>query len=81
MVKLHAPETIVTNGKIMPVMRKHSLRVIKEAPSFPEGETIDCYIALYSGGRYCVWDSSWGLITNYHVFDSEDQLHEHFDEN
>lgn len=81
MVKLLATQTTINNGEIVPVMFRHTLLVTKDAPSFKKGETIQCFIAKYDNGRYCVWTASFIDIPNYHVFESEKELHEHFDEN
>lgn len=61
-------------------MRPHKLKVKKSAPNFDEGETVTCFIAKYLDNRYAVWDSTWMQTTKYHVFDSVESLHEHFDE-
>lgn len=80
MVKIHPKEQITTKEGPVPVMRTHLLKVLKNAPSFTEGETIKCYIAEYTNSRFCVWTASFIHIPNYHVFDSLNQLHEHFEE-
>lgn len=64
----------------MPVMYKHSLLVKKSAPSFKEGDTVLCFIAKYDNDRYCVFTASFIRIDHYHVFESEQELHEHFEE-
>jgi hypothetical protein len=82
MVTLHKSQMTVSEEKQpMPVMYKHSLTVKKSAPGgFNEGDTILCFIARYDNNRYCVFTASFIRIDHYHVFDSEEQLHEHFEE-
>lgn len=80
MVKLHAPQLTITNGVQMPVMNRHNLRVVKSAPNFKEAETVECFICRYANGRFAVWDSTWMNTNKYHVFQSEAELHEHFEE-
>lgn len=82
MVNFRVQEMMPANGKQapMPVMHKHKLKVLKSAPTFNEGDTVLCFIAKYDHGRYCVFTASFIRIDQYHVFDSEDQLHEHFEE-
>lgn len=83
MVKFNNQIMMPANGKQppMPVMHKHVLMVLKSAPgNFNEGETVTCYIAKYDNNRYCVFTASFIRIDHYHVFDSENELHEHFEE-
>lgn len=80
MVKLLSTQTIQTKEGVTPVMHRHNLLVKKSAPTFEEGQTITCWIAKYDHGRYAVFTASFIEVPNYHVFDSEDQLHEHFEE-
>lgn len=81
MVKINTQTTTTTNDELpMPVMWKHTLLVVKDAPSFNKGETVTCYIAKYDGGRYCVFTASFIEIDQYHVFQSEQDLHDHFEE-
>lgn len=82
MVKFNNQIMMAANGKNppTPVMHKHSLKVLKSAPTFNEGDTVLCFIAKYDNGRYCVFTASFVRIDHYHVFDSENQLHEHFEE-
>lgn len=80
MVKLQTPETINTKEGPVPIMHKHRMTCLKDAPSFTSGETGDYYIARYDGLRYCVFTASFIRIDSYHVFESEKDLHEHFEE-
>lgn len=68
------------NGLKMPMMHRHTLKVLKPAPSFNEGDTIVCFIAAYDNGRYAVFTASFVRVDNYHVFESLDELNEHFEE-
>lgn len=80
MVKLLTPQTINTKEGLTPVMHKHSLLVLKTIKEFEEGQTVLCYIARYDNNRYCVFTASFIRIDHYHVFESEKELHEHFEE-
>lgn len=82
MVTFNKPEMMPGDGKRapMPVMHKHRLTCIKDAPNFPTGTTGDFYIAKYDNGRYCVFTASFIRIDNYHVFASEQELHDTFEE-
>lgn len=80
MVQLKTPETISTKEGPTPVMHRHNLKCIKSAPGFPEGTTGYFFIARYDNDRYCVFTASFISINNYHVFDSEQDLHDHFEE-
>lgn len=81
MVKLKSLEVISTKEGPTPVMHRHQLLVIKSAPGgFREGETVICFIAKYDNDRYCVFTASFIKIDQYHVFESEAELHEHFEE-
>lgn len=80
MVTLHTPEIKIQNGRPWPMMRKHNLTVKKAAPNFDEGEKVECFIAKYLDGKYAVWASTWKPTNKYHVFNSEQELHDHFDE-
>lgn len=80
MVKLHSPTTIVVNGQIQPAMPRHTLEVIKSAPGFELGETVECFISRYDNDRYAVWDSTWKTCNKYHVFNSKKELEKHFNE-
>lgn len=82
MVKLNTQLMMPANGKQapMPVMHKHELLVLKSSPSFEEGQKVVCFIAKYDNGRYCVFTASFIRIDHYHVFNSLDDLNEHFEE-
>lgn len=83
MVKINIQEMMPANGKQppMPVMHKHQLTVKKSAPgNFNEGDQVSCYIAKYDNNRFCVFTASFIRIDHYHVFESEQELHDHFDE-
>lgn len=77
MVKLQVP---TLNAERLPMMFRHSLKVIKPCPNFEMDETVSCFIAKYDGGRYAVWDSTWKQTNKYHVFNSEQELHDTFEE-
>lgn len=72
--------TNTTDKQPMPVMWRHVLVVTKDAPSFKKGETVTCFIAKYDHGRYCVFTASFIRIDHYHVFESEQEMHDHFEE-
>lgn len=80
MVTINSMETVIQNGQRNPVMHFHNLYVKKSAPTFEEGETVGCYIAKYDNDRYAVFSASGATKTKYHVFESLEELHEHFDE-
>jgi hypothetical protein len=81
MVNIRATETINTKEGPTPVMHRHSLRVLKDAPGgFKRDANIICLIAKYDNGRYCVFTASFIKIDHYHVFDSLEELHETFEE-
>lgn len=81
MVQLQKMEVITTKEGPVPVMHKHQLTVKKSAPgNFNEGDAISCYITKYDNNRFCVSTASFIRIDHYHVFESEQELHEHFDE-
>ena len=80
MVKINNPQMTTQNGIPWPVMHQDNLRVVKDAPTFKEGDTITCFIARYDRGRYAVFTASFISVPNYHVFNSEQELHEHFEE-
>lgn len=81
MVKLLTPQSVNTKEGLMPIMHKHTLLVKKSsAGNFNENDTVTCYIAKYDHGRYCVFTASFIRIDHYHVFDSEQELHDTFDE-
>jgi hypothetical protein len=81
MVKLKSMQVVNQNGRPVPVMHVHPLECLKPAPTFNVGETVLCYIAKYDNNRYAVFSSSGYKETKYHVFESEQELHEHFQEN
>lgn len=80
MVTLNTIQCNRQNGHIVPVMHVHKLRCIKSAPTFDEGEMTECYITKNDNGRYAVFTTSGVKKTKYHVFQSENDLHEHFEE-
>lgn len=81
MIKIHKPEAIVSNGAATPVMPQHHLTPKKDAHGFIKDQTVACYISMYTGGRYAVWACDWtNRIVPYHVFSSESDLNDHFDE-
>lgn len=81
MVNLHTPECTITKEGILPVMPRHHLKVIKETSNFIEGTTLIVFIAKYDNGRYGVMTASYmGPTEHYKVFQSADELHEHFEE-
>jgi hypothetical protein len=80
MVKINTKEMTSTNGIISPKLHPHQLTVIKEAPTFKIGESLICYIAEYDNNRFAVFSASGVQNTKYHVFESEDALHEYFEE-
>lgn len=80
MVKINAITTVSHNGALVPFMHRHDLTVKKSAPTFDEGESVSCYIVRYDNERYAVFTASGVNNTKYHVFESLDELHEHFDE-
>lgn len=80
MVKINAIQMVTTNGWSQPLMHRHVLTVKKSAPTFNLGESVNCYIAKYDNDRFAVFSSSGVQNTKYHVFESEAELHEHFDE-
>lgn len=80
MVKLKSKEVMTTKEGPLPVMHPHLLRVTKQAPTFPIGKEIKCFIAEYDNKRYAVFTASFMRVDNYHVFDSEQELHDHFEE-
>jgi len=84
MVKLNSIQAVasIINGQkvVNPVMHYHKLSCKKSAPTFNEGESYGCYITSYAGGRFAVFTHSGVSKTSYHVFESEQELHNHFDE-
>lgn len=81
MVKINKRDGYIGADKnFVPTMHKHHLTCLKEAPSFPEGQTGDYFIAKYDHGRICVFTASFIRVDQYHVFASEQELHEHFEE-
>lgn len=80
MVKLKSKEVITTKEGPLPVMHPRLLRVLKPAPTFEVGKEIKCFISEYANKRYAVFTASFVRVDNYHVFDSEQELHEHFEE-
>lgn len=68
------------SGEGIPVAHTHNLKCTKAAPTFKAGETVRCYITEMSTGRYAVFSTSGVCSTQYHVFDSEQELHDHFEE-
>jgi hypothetical protein len=82
MVTFQSKQFVNTKEGPSPIMHKHSLLVKKDAPGgFNSGDTVLCFICQYDGGRYCVFTASFIRIDHYHVFDSEQELHDTFDEN
>lgn len=79
MVKMNTPEVVVTKGEIIPIMHQHQLTVTKQSKQFTLGESLKCFVAKYSNGRFAVWDCSWLHHNKYEVF-SEAELHETFSE-
>jgi len=79
MVKINQKQMVSDGKSVRPFMHVHNLTVKKNAPTFAEGENVNCYIAEYDNGRFAVFSSSGVQNTKYHVFDSETELHEHFD--
>lgn len=80
MVKLQQKQQMTTKEGPVPMMHQHFLKVKKEAPTFKVGDEIKCFIAEYENNRYCVFTASFIRVPNYHVFNSEQELHDHFDE-
>lgn len=80
MVHLKTKEIITTKEGPVPVMHPHLLKVKKSTPTFEVGKEIKCFIAEYDKKRYCVFTASFIRVDNYHVFESEQELHDHFDE-
>lgn len=80
MVTLRSKEVITTKEGPVPVMHPHLLKVLKPAPTFPQGKEIKCFIAEYDNKRYAVFTASFVRVDNYHVFESLDELNEHFEE-
>lgn len=80
MITMGSKEIITTKEGPVPIMHPHLLRVKKEAPSFEVGKEIKCFIAEYDNRRFAVFTASFVRVDNYHVFDSEQELHDHFDE-
>jgi hypothetical protein len=71
---------IGADKNFVPTMHKHQLKCLRTAPSFNAGESGIYYIAQYDNGRFCVFTASFIKIDQYHVFNSEQELHEHFEE-
>lgn len=80
MVTLRSKEIITTKEGPVPIMHPHLLRVKKAAPSFEVGKEIKCFVAEYDNKRFAVFTASFVRVDNYHVFGSEQELHDHFDE-
>lgn len=80
MVTIKAIQWNSFNGRITPIQHSHNLKCKKSAPTFDEGETVLCSIMKYDNGRYAVFSSSGVSKSKYHVFESVEELHEHFDE-
>lgn len=80
MVQLKSKQAITTKEGPVPIMHPHLLRVTKAAPTFEVGKEIKCYITEYDNKRYAVFTASFIRVDNYHVFESEKELHEHFEE-
>lgn len=80
MVKLNQSLLTVSNGSVCPIMYQHVLKVKKDAPTFKEGTNVTCFIAKYDNGRFCVWEPAWTYVGAYHVFESEQDLNDTFDE-
>jgi hypothetical protein len=80
MVTLLSKQTINTKEGPTPIMHKHKLKCLKDAPSFESGKEGEYWIAEYDNGRFCVFTASFILVDQYHVFNSEQELHEHFEE-
>lgn len=80
MIKINQKQ-LVSDGKyVKPLMHIHNLTVKKEAQTFTEGEIVKCYVTQYSDGRFAVFSSSGATKTKYHVFESEQELNDTFDE-
>lgn len=80
MVTINQQIVTITKGDIVPIMYVHNLTVKKNVADFVEGSTLQCFVAKYDGGRFAVWESTYTRRSIYHVFDSERELHDHFDE-
>ena len=79
MVTINPIQFTVANGMLTPKLHIHNLTCIKSAPTFDIGENLNCYITKYDSGRFAVFSTS-GKNTKYNVFESEAELHEHFEE-
>lgn len=80
MVRLNSPTGSIANGEFMPVMFGHTLVSTKDAAGFKSGNQYSCYITKYDGGRFAVFTSHGATHTIYHVFESEQEMHDSFDE-
>jgi hypothetical protein len=80
MVTLNTPNGTVSNGEFLPIMFVHPLVCTKDVAGFESGVRYDCYITRCDHGRFAVFTSSGLRPTLYHVFDSERELHDHFQE-
>jgi hypothetical protein len=80
MVRLNTPTGSFSNGEFTPVMYVHSLVSTKDAKDFKQGNQYNCYITKNDNGRFAVFTSHGAAQTLYHVFESEQDLHNSFDE-
>lgn len=62
-------------------VKQHKLKCLKEVAKFLPGITYTCYIQKMTSGdkRYMVYTSS-GIETKYHVFESKEEIEDHFEE-
>ena len=63
-------------------VKTHDLRCLKEVAQFKPGETYTCYIQKMSkpDKRLMVYNSSGISKTAYHVFETEKEIEQHFEE-
>lgn len=80
MVRLNTPAYTTSNGEFTPIMFVHSLVAAKDAAGFQKGNKYDCYITKYDNDRFAAFTFSGATKTIYHVFESEQELHDSFDE-
>jgi hypothetical protein len=80
MIRLNTPTGTTNNGEFTPIMYNHSLLATKDHGNFKKGSRYDCYVTRNDNNRFAVFTSHGATHTIYHMFESEQDLHDTFDE-